>query len=276
MKFLKRSKENETDDDLDVIKQTNGKTKKLSTRLATVIGIALTVIFVIFIAVTVKLTSSALGASLNNQFTNLSQKNAAEAQSIFNDCTTLGENIEAYIVDMYAIYDQQMADGTMNMNRVKGVLYEEPILPINVEIEKFLANLIKATVANNDAIIGAGVYFEPYQFDDQIRDYSLYYSVDDIDNPKSFGAYESYSQENYYKTAKETEKVYFTEPFEYEGKWIISASFPIIADNMVYGVTAVDIDLTMFNKLASESEYETLFNKILTSDLNLIFDSSDI
>ena len=71
--------------------------------------------------------------------------------------------------------------------------------------------------------------FEPYAFQQDIRDYAFYVNEAAADQDIApFGSYESYSQEDYYKNALTTKTSNVSDPYEYNGATLVTYESPIL------------------------------------------------
>lgn len=243
---------------------------KLATKSALILSGVLIVIFAIFITVTSHTTQKVLTQSIQSEFNNISEKNAVKIQTIFDSATLTASDIRSYIEDMFAQQKKQGAVNTVDNSTAVSSVYNTNIGKENAEMERYFISTIRSIVKENDDIMAAGVFFEPYAFDKAIKDYSIYIDEKNPDEPRSLGGYADYSKEEYYKVAKETKNIHFTNPYTYEGAAMISASFPIVIDDAVQGVVVVDIDATKFDKISVESDlYPSMYIDIFTED-NLI------
>lgn len=250
--------------------------KKLSTQLSIIISAMLTLVFTVFILVAVLVSRSALTNAISSDFSNNSEKNAAKVQGALNAASALGENLQFYMNRMYQIFEQQEASNTVDKTLVRSDVYDKDILTLNKEIEDYVANNIKSTVTNNPDIMAAGIFFEPYAFDPAVEEYALYIQVSDTDKYVPMD-YKTYSVEEYYTVAMQTQKPYFTEPYDFEGVKMVSGCYPIIFNGKSQGVVSVDINVSNFNQFAvSTAEYPTLFNEILTDKSTVVFDSTGL
>lgn len=252
------------------------KKMKLATKTTLIISAVLIVCFAIFIATTITLTQKSLTTTIRSEFYNTSEKNAVKIQAIFDTASGTAADMQSYMEKMYTLYDEQIATNTVDTSDAYSSVYQQKILPINEEIEKYLVNTIQATVTNNVDIMGSGAFFEPNAFDPSIRDYTIYIQKKDPKKIISLGAYESYSKEEYYQIAMKTKKPYFTSPYEYNGDTMISAAYPIQFKGKVQGVIVVDINVKNFNKIASKSDqYSSMYNRIYTNKGIIAYDSLD-
>lgn len=255
--------------------QTNGS-KKLSTQLSIMISAMLVLVFTVFILTAVLMSSSTLSDAISSDFSNNSEKNAAKVQSTFDAAATLGKNLQFYMNRMYHLYDQQVTFSTVDKNTVHSDVCGQKILAFNKDVEDYVANNIKSAVSNNPDIMAAGMFFDQYAFDPSVKEYAIYIQSSNIDKFVSM-PYSEYSAADYYKVPMETQKPYFTEPYDFNGIKMVSGCYPIVLDGKSQGVVAVDINVSNFNQYAvSTDTYPTLFNEILTDQSTIVFDSTDL
>lgn len=252
------------------------RSKKLSTQLSIIISVMLTIVFAIFIFSAVFMSSRALKAAISSDFSNNSEKNAAKVQSTFDAASSLGENLQFYLNRMYQLYSQQVASNTVDKNLVRSDVCGKNILPFNKQIEEYAANTIKSAVSNNPDIMAAGIFFDLYAFDPAVEEYALYIQVSNVEKYVPV-TYEEYSMANYYTVAMQTQKPYFTEPYDFYGTKLVSGCYPIVFEGKSQGVVSVDINVSNFNQFAvSTEEYPTIFNEILTDQSTVVFDSTGL
>lgn len=109
--------------------------------------------------------------------------------------------------------------------------------------------------ATNDDLAGVGVMFEPYAFQDVMRNFAFYVEVENADaDVKPFGTYETYSAEIYYQDAVSSGQAVVTDPYEYNGTRMVSYATPIIHNGELQGVTMADINVSNFDKANATSE----------------------
>lgn len=241
-----------------------------------IISVMLTVVFTIFIFAAVFMSRSALKEAISSDFSNNSEKNAAKVQSAFDSASALGENLQFYMNRMYQIYSQQVASNTVDKTLVRSEVCGKYILTLNKQIEEYAANTIKAAVSNNPDIMAAGVFFERYAFDPAVEEYALYIQASNVETYAPV-TYAEYSVENYYAVALQTQKPYFTEPYDYNGTKMVSGCYPIVFEGKSQGVVSVDINVSNFNQFAvNTEEYPTIFNEILTDQSTIVFDSTGL
>lgn len=262
---------------------------KLATKTAIMITGLLVVVFVVLISFTVNSASGAIGKTVKAEFSSDAYGNALQVQAIIDTADSTAQSLQDYLQITFKksqlnklVLDKEeiLADGTKviyKQNSTKqSEVYGKEISLSNYNIENYILETAYTTVKNNPDIVGMGVAFEPSKFDTAIKDYTMYINDEGAESrePQSLGDYAAYSQRDYYSNPLETKKPYFTNPFEYEGKKIITVSYPVIYNGSVQAVVMVDIDVSSFAKIKSTDEkYPSMYANIITDDGVIVYDS---
>ena len=132
--------------------------------------------------------------------------------------------------------------------------------------EKMLANII----ADNDIVLGSGLWFEPYAYDPTLEYMGPYVYKDgdamvttyDYSNAE----YDYFTQEYYVNAMASTEAV-FTDPYydETSGLIMSSCSVPITVNGKNIGCVTVDIELTALKTIIDEVEVDGGGHAVLTT-----------
>ena len=256
------------------------KKMKLAPKLAIVIGACLTIIFTILIVLAAAMSASAISSSVSGELAAISRSNAQQVQQIFDAAGTVVEDIQSYTLRAYKTAEEdpeknQMptAEGAAGICRSQ--IYGRMLTPLNYDLELYARETARSTAANNEDIAGVGVMFEPYAFQDNMRDFAFYIKEGDAEGAvESFGPYQTYSAESYYKEASVSKQTIVTEPYDYDGARVVSYAAPIIYEGDLRGVIMADIDLANFDKVNSTNEnYPSMYATIYDSSLLTIYDS---
>lgn len=251
-----------------------GKPRKISTKIATIITCALLVVFTALSVTVIALSGNATSTATHAALTNLAHANGNQVQSILNSASKQASAMQSYIVKSY---DQGHAVlGSPTGAKVKSAIYGVEMADLSIEVEHYLVNSMCSAIMSDEDIIGFGIFFEPGKYDPNIMEYSLYVNREDAaDNrAKSMGKYSDYSREAYYQPVKNTQKPYFTKPYQSNSMTLITAAYPVIYKNSFQGVVVADIDIGNFNKLtATSAEFPSLYTNILTDDFTIVYDS---
>ena len=256
---------------------------KLAPKLALVIGSVLSLVLIVLISITAVMSKSAISASTYSELAAISETNGLEIQKIFDAAETVAVNIEYY---MERAYKTVQADPSQNvkptdpaaMELCKSEIYGNTLTSLNYDVEVFLRENARNTAKYNKDIAGVGVMFEPYAFQQDIRDYAFYVNEAAADQDIApFGSYESYSQEDYYKNALTIKTSNVSDPYEYNGATLVTYASPILNNGKVQGVVMADINVANFSKVDSSNEnYPSMYSTIYDDNGKIIYDSESL
>ncbi|MEM1485846.1 methyl-accepting chemotaxis protein [Oscillospiraceae bacterium PP1C4] len=247
------------------------KKMKLASKMSLITGIALLLIFALLISVTVSISKEALSKSIMSEFLEMSRGNGIQIQNIFNAAENTAQNLQQYLINAHS--SKQGEDVQITE---KSSVYNVDISEEAHHIENYCVNTAFSTVSIDNSICGVGVLFEPYKFDENIKDYSIYIGTTDIQNKtvQTYGSYSKYSNAEYYVNTAKTKKIYASNPHEVDGKQIITLSCPILINNEFLGVVIADIDVGDFSKIkTTNEEYPTMYSNIITDKGIYAYDS---
>ncbi|WP_394526289.1 methyl-accepting chemotaxis protein [Lacrimispora sp. JR3] len=247
---------------------------KLATKMSIITGVILSVSLILLIAISAVQASSALSKAINGEFSGIAAKNGLMVQSIINSATNTTKELQDYLNNVYN--GNQSAAGDWTGERKKSHIYNAELTESNYAIETYIMNTAWAALNNSEDLYGVGAFFEPGQFDSSVKDYSVYVDRDNMKNKtaQSLGAYSEYSQNDYYKVARDTKAPFITDPFDYKGTMMSTVAFPIMKGDNVIGVVLADISLSNFSKIkTTDSKYPTMYVDIYTEGNIITFDS---
>ena len=244
--------------------------RKLSYKISAATGVLLAALLALLIIISSIISASFLSKSIKGEFEGVAAQNGVIVQNILTTATNCADILQNYIVNKYNERNRTGYSGRTEKSEVYDIYLQE----INKQIEEFIISIARTTAISNDKITGVGVFFEPNAFDTSIKDYTIYISEDDPDTVQSYGAYENYGSQDYYKDAATSQMNSFTDPYYDHGINMVSASFPIVYKDKTYGVILVDINVDAFDDLeSSDSSYPSMYVDILTSDSTMVYDS---
>lgn len=257
------------------------KRKKLATKLGLAIGMILTVIFIVLISFTIAMSKTAISESISGELDALSKSNGKQIQQIFDNAGLVAEDMQSYLENAYVIAadDPEQMKFSVSYearNLCQSSIYSHQLLtPLCYDVENYLAQTARNSVKNNEDIVGAGVMFEAFAFQENLQNYAMYISIDTVDQDITpFGAYSDYSQEAYYKEAAEAKKSVVTEPFDYNGMTVVTFASPIIYNGELKAVAMADININNFSKVESSNErYTSMYANIFDDNLKVVYDS---
>ena len=263
------------------------KELKLAPKLTLIIGIALAIVFAVFIIVAVLMSKNALQKSIAGEMEAISANNANQTQAILNEAATVVDDMESYINTILTETKNDRVRNEVVQTAEYKKLYASDVLsstpggktltPANYDIEEFLVETARNAAKNNPHIYGVGVMYERYAFQYDVWDYSFYITAENADQDVTlFGTYEEYSAQKCYTEATAAGIPVVTEPYDLDGLTVVSYAAPIIFNDEIIGVVKVDFLPEVFGQIDATSDvYTTMYATIYDEDLTIIYDSNN-
>lgn len=251
------------------------RNQSLAYKISVATALLLVICLSIMIIISATLAARSLSKTVTSEFEGIATENGLTVQNVIDTADNAATLLQNYMEEQY----DEFAKNGYNGQTEKSDVYNVELQDMNKQIEDVLLTVARSTVTSSDGIAGVGVFFEPNAFDPAIKDYTIYVSEDDAKsgNVQSYGAYETYSANDYYKNAAESKENCFTEPYEDQGIHMVSASFPIVYNDETQGVILVDINLDTFKSLRStDSKYPSMYVDVLNGDGMMIYDSESM
>lgn len=253
---------------------------KLSSKLTAILAGVLVAIFAGLVFISALLSSQAINQSVFGELGTKAKTNAMEIQQVLNGAQSVADDINTYLQRAYRTAEQNPDDATLpteeNMVALnQSVVYHRTLSLLNHATEAYITESARSIALNNDGIEGVGVMFAPYAFQSDIESYAFYLQKGTADGDIApYGEYASYSADNYYKQAVESQKSIVTDPYEYNGMQIITYSKPIIYNGTVKGVAVADIKTDNFNRIDASSEnFPSMYAIIYDNNGLLVYDN---
>lgn len=244
--------------------------RKLSYKISAATGILLACFLTVLIIISASIAGSFLSKSIKSEFEGVAAQNGVVVQNVLTTASDTAQILQDYIVEKYDEFEKNGYNG----RTAKSEVYDVNLQEMNKQIEEMIISVARTTATSNDKIAGIGVFFEPDAFDPAIKDYTIYISESDPSNLQSYGSYDSYGSQDYYRQAAASQMNSFTDPYYDQGINMVSASFPIVYKNQTYGVILVDINVDTFSELtSSDADYPSMYVDVLTSDSTMVYDS---
>ena len=258
------------------------KRMKLAPKLTTIIGACLTAVFALFIAVAIFVSDSAVREAISGEMLATGEGNAKQIQAILDSAAGVVDDMESYITTVLHAARSDVERNTIPEDPEVSKyfwsdVYNVPLTPVNYDIEEFLVESARNAAVNNEDIWGVGVMYETYAFQNDIRDYSFYVTQQDGNSDvKPFATYQEYSTKNYYMEAAKAGKAIVTEPYEFQGKTVVTYSAPVMYEGKMLGVVMVDFLPSAFDKIEARNEnYPTMYAGIYDDNETVIYHSED-
>ncbi|MEM1486239.1 methyl-accepting chemotaxis protein [Oscillospiraceae bacterium PP1C4] len=250
--------------------------KSISTKMALSIGVVTVLILTILTVSAVLMSKTMVSRGVMGEFEAIARANGKIVQSMLESANQVNKNILTYHEKVYvdpATEEEHIHESTQ-MSSVYGVHLTEEVF----EIEKYYTNLLSSTVKNNNVFYGMGIFFEPYAFDSDIKDYAIYIDRDNAESKsdKSFAFIDDYSNNEWYSGAIDTESQYITKPFEYKGTTLVSVATPLMHNGKAVGVVLTDIDAKEFRNIkTSDEKYKTMYAEVVNNHGQFVYNSKD-
>lgn len=256
------------------------KNMKLATKIALILCSILVVIFTIFISITVIQSCSQIVKATVGEMEAIAQSNGETIQKMFESVEVTVNDLSDYLQKSY----QKRIDAKANAGEQQTV-YRSGVYP-NLDLtheaaltEEFLHQTVINAVVNNENIVTAGVFFEPYAFDKNQEIYGFYAmnssgSVDMV----AITDYSFYSNQPYYMDAFAAGKIIVTKPSvdTVTGVEMISIASPIVFNGNKIGVVVISIALERFSTVKMErANYPSLRFAIAMDDGTIVYHSVD-
>lgn len=254
-------------------KKINFNDMKLAMKTSIATGIILIMSLTVLITISSILASSSISKAINGEFTGIAAQNGLMVQSIINDASGTAKDLQDYLNRVY-----NGGDATSDWKNIdrKSKIYNAQLKEVNYEVENYITNSAWAALNNTDSLYGVGAFFEPGQFDPAVKDYSVYVDRDNAKNntAQSLGAYSEYSNQDYYRVARETKAPFLTDPFNYKGTMMSTIAYPIMNGDHVIGVILADINVSNFSRIkTTDAKYPSMYVDIYTEGNMIAFDS---
>lgn len=239
-------------------------------------AIVLVIVQTLLVVFTVLMSSTTLNASISAHMAAVSAENGIIVQNILNNAAGYAEDLTAYIEGKLPEYKKLAASGAEELeHKMRSRLYNADLVEFNYNAEEYFLYSMWSAVGNDEDIAGIGVFFEPGVFDPAVRDYTLYVNNENAaaHTVQSYGEYSYYGSQEFYTGAFNSGEPYMTSPYQDQGIWMVTVSFPILYQNEAIGVILVDIAVSNFNKLRTDPEYPTMYASIVTDEGTIVYDS---
>lgn len=257
------------------------KERKLSAEIAKKVSIFLACIFICMITCAIVFSSRAISNAVNGEFLEAAKSADREVESILESAMSAANNVSSYLLKAY----NMSAEGMTNMagkkeagnpdEEHKSIIYNTQITEMSSDVEKYITEVVRQTAKNNPDIVGMGVMFEPYAFDNNIEDYAFYVLGDKSEEDIApYGSYSDYSKEEYYSKAANAMSPQFTEPYDDQGVKMVTYCEPIIYNNELKGIITADINVSNFSTVFSPNKsYPSKYVTVLNENNAVVYDS---
>lgn len=168
--------------------------KRLSTEISKISSLILVPIFTIVICTAIIYSNRSTTSAIKNEFQTRSDNISNQVENILLSAKHSAESVTAYLVNAY---EESSANVTSSgSGSFYSQIYNTRISEKSREVENFITQTVRQTVKSSQNIVGMGVLFEPYAFDNNIKDYAFYISKDAVnDSIQPYISYADFSGE---------------------------------------------------------------------------------
>lgn len=250
--------------------------KRLSAKISRISSLILVPIFAVVISTAIIFSNQSSTGAIKNEFETRSENVSNQVANILTSAKTSAEAVTAYLENAYLESSGQSA--ATNNSAFYSQIYNVRISEKSREVENYITQTVRHSVESNENVVGMGVLFEPFAFDNNIEDYAFYISDNTVNDPiKPYIPYAEYSREEYYSEPKATKSPMITAPYNDAGYKMVTYCIPIIFQGTIKGVITADINVSDFSKIVTGNDkYKSQYTTIVDMDGIVVFDTEDI
>lgn len=249
------------------------KNMRLNKRLSLAVGAFILLAFIILNVIVNVLFSNAMNRMTARSIQDICAKNVGDVTSIVERNNVLAKPLVDSVLTMLDRQDHGIK------------LYPSAVVPnvmlseIRADEETVIKNDLWAIVDSNENIEGAGVFFNPYLFDEEIAYFEPFVTKDDAKN-KTVGSlsYDLFKDMDYFTRSGKLNQVIYGAPFKSDvtGNMIIPAAYPIVKDNKFIGVVCIDISTNIFDTMLvnDRDTYKSLTVELDTGDQFVVYSNN--
>lgn len=251
----------------------------LSRKISVILCPILVIVFAVLIFISINISQKSIQEATFGELESMSELNAVEVQKIIEVAQNSTKDIKKYLVDAYTNENSKVVKDNTYLYP-SDIFTDLKLTATGKDIEKYILTTASNTALNSNDISGVGVFFEPYEFTSNKENYGFYAisnNGEEVTITKQDN-YSKFSNEPYYKNIVGKTEMAFTEPYFFEdtGKWLLTASDPIVINGQFKGVIAIDIDIEQFSRLKTDNKrYQTLYTSILMENGTIIYNELD-
>lgn len=244
--------------------------KKLSTRISAIVAIIVTVAMTSLILIAAKTAGNYVSESTYREFEAIASQNGLQVGSMVSEASNTARGLLSYVTMIYADIDVSLE------KTYKSDLYDKKLSATCKAIESNAISTGWNTVKKSESLIGLGVFFEPYAFDENIEKYAVYIDQSMAESKTVSKYTDDYFSESYYKNAVQSNKIVITDPFMYGDIYMITVAYPISVDNRVIGAVTADISMDSLGAIkTSDPQYPTMYAGVIAENGIVMYQSQN-
>ena len=244
--------------------------KKLSTKISIIVAALALVSIAVIIAIAGLMSNKYVSEGSAGEFGAYADQNANQIQSMILEAANAARGLRSSVTTEYS--DTNTAPEKI----FESAVYEEGLTAKCKAIENDAINTGWNSVSSSESLIGLGVFFEPYAFDENIEKYAIYID-ESMAQAKTVSMYtDDYLTASYYKEAVDTNQIVITDPFLYNNIYMISVAYPISVNDKVVGAVIADISMDSFSAIKStDAEYKSMYASVIKDNSIVMYNSAN-
>ena len=271
------------------------KRSSISTKLSMILGIASVLVFFVMSVAIIRTGEHSISSALDNNLNDKAIMSVGDLQQVISRLESISMTLENGIHSMHSQHDhigeapknqwlvKDRATGELVNNQdMEATTFRSRI--VNAELpasrynaETVILDSLQSALSNNQDLVGAGIFFEPNGFSDNVSDYAVYMSAEDLQK-KSVMAYQYsfFKDSSWYLGAKESGSMVLTDVYSdtlHPEIQMISLGNPITDENNQFvGAVILDINTNVFSSIKQEDpRFPSLATNIIAADESFLF-----
>ena len=271
------------------------KRSSISTRLSMILGIASVLVFLVMSIAIIRTGEHSISSALDNNLNDKAVMAIGDLQQVISRLESISMTLENGIHSMHSQHDsigaapenqwivKDRATGNVVTNPgMEATTFRSRIVNAALPASRYNAETVildslQSALTDNKDLVGAGIFFEPYGFSDNVSDYAVYMSAEDMDK-KTVMAYQYsfYKDSSWYNGAKESGDMVLTDVYSdtlHPEIQIISLGNPITDENKQFvGAVILDINTKVFSTIQqTDARFPSLATNILDANGSFLY-----
>ena len=271
------------------------KRSSIGTRLSMILGIASILVFLAMSIAIIRTGEHSISSALDNNLNDKATMAIGDLQQVISRLESVSMTLENGIHSMHSQHDsigaapenqwivKDRATGNvvtnsgMDATTFRSRIVNAALPASRYNAETVILDSLQSALTDNKDLVGAGIFFEPYGFSDNVSDYAVYMSAEDMDK-KTVMAYQYsfYKDSSWYNGAKESGDMVLTDVYSdtlHPEIQMISLGNPITDENKQFvGAVILDINTKVFSTIQqTDSRFPSLATNILDANGSFLY-----
>ena len=268
--------------------QGSGKAMQLSVKMSILLGLVAIIGISIVNFGTLRLTRYSFTNAMNQNMEDKAKSSGEELAAILSKMEGVSSIIDSGIREMgnnaapaWTILDlnkEKQPIIPMKESSFRSRVVNKSISSLQYNAESVLIASLYGVVTSNEYVMGAGVFFEPNSFFEEIEDYAPYIGKENIQNRSITNyPYAEFQDKPYYAETKEKKKTVITDVYDStpDKRKVVSISRPVFMQEKFIGAILLEIDVNMFAAAEQQDRrYPSLETEVIDERKNIVFSRS--